>query len=373
MAFWAAFVGCGLGCVLLAYLGGRRRRLRPVDLTNDEQAVECAACGYDVRGLPGHVCPECGGDLDVIGRVTPQFRKWQKVPPLLRAGVWTLGVAALAAICLAFASVGELPTRAQWRMAATFSNPGEFYTITILRSAEGPRLIVGDYPWSLGDDVLARLKPSERITLVGHTGLSRRSAAAVTLTWDVTADTWRVTRAGQELDAGSGPPTPEAVLRLVEFTRRAAPPTRPATSPIESDEMGGVATVQGPPQASAGLLHRELTFSTAEHMRAMSEDERQGYGRWHERLPAGWTGGLPPGLFDLMNMGSVGGTTTYGRPSVMSSTFGGDGSNVAFVRTWLASAVGFWVVVWLAGLPFVLRRRAVSPRRHGDTEAGADI
>ena len=29
--FWAAYVGCGLLCVLLAYLGGRRRRLRSVD------------------------------------------------------------------------------------------------------------------------------------------------------------------------------------------------------------------------------------------------------------------------------------------------------------------------------------------------------
>ena len=29
--------------------------------------ILCGRCGYDVRGLPGHVCPECGGDLREVG------------------------------------------------------------------------------------------------------------------------------------------------------------------------------------------------------------------------------------------------------------------------------------------------------------------
>jgi hypothetical protein len=31
----------------------------------------CAACGYIVRGLPGHVCPECGADLRPPGSIIP--------------------------------------------------------------------------------------------------------------------------------------------------------------------------------------------------------------------------------------------------------------------------------------------------------------
>jgi hypothetical protein len=31
----------------------------------------CAACGYIVQGLPGHVCPECGADLRRAGAVLP--------------------------------------------------------------------------------------------------------------------------------------------------------------------------------------------------------------------------------------------------------------------------------------------------------------
>ena len=32
-----------------------------------EEASRCGRCGYDVRGLPTPVCPECGGDLGVVG------------------------------------------------------------------------------------------------------------------------------------------------------------------------------------------------------------------------------------------------------------------------------------------------------------------
>ena len=38
-------------------------------------ADQCAACGYDVRGLPSAVCPECGADLSRPGAVRP--RGWR--------------------------------------------------------------------------------------------------------------------------------------------------------------------------------------------------------------------------------------------------------------------------------------------------------
>ena len=31
--------------------------------------LRCGKCGYNVRGLPSSTCPECGSDLDVVGRV----------------------------------------------------------------------------------------------------------------------------------------------------------------------------------------------------------------------------------------------------------------------------------------------------------------
>lgn len=31
----------------------------------------CGRCGYIVIGLPGHVCPECGGDLHAVGVYRP--------------------------------------------------------------------------------------------------------------------------------------------------------------------------------------------------------------------------------------------------------------------------------------------------------------
>jgi len=53
--------------LLLAFVGalvasrGRKAPQEPV----------CGACRYPVRGLPGWVCPECGGDFREVGIATP--------------------------------------------------------------------------------------------------------------------------------------------------------------------------------------------------------------------------------------------------------------------------------------------------------------
>lgn len=55
--YWAltlmgGVAACALGpVVLLAPMGRRRRRMRE---------GRCEACGYDLRGAPGELCPECG-------------------------------------------------------------------------------------------------------------------------------------------------------------------------------------------------------------------------------------------------------------------------------------------------------------------------
>ena len=43
--------------------------------------ILCGRCGYDVRGLPSRVCPECGGDLSVVGVRRSDERRF--VPPLV--------------------------------------------------------------------------------------------------------------------------------------------------------------------------------------------------------------------------------------------------------------------------------------------------
>ena len=56
----------------------------------DRAAILCGRCGYDVRGLPSRVCPECGGNLRVVG--TRRRR-----PPLDRRGwiiLWSLAMLA---------------------------------------------------------------------------------------------------------------------------------------------------------------------------------------------------------------------------------------------------------------------------------------
>ena len=40
-----------------------------------ETPLQCGHCGYDVRGLPTNVCPECGSDLQAAGVRTPDGPK----------------------------------------------------------------------------------------------------------------------------------------------------------------------------------------------------------------------------------------------------------------------------------------------------------
>ena len=44
----------------------QRERLREEGLYRLAEP-RCGRCGYIVIGLPGHVCPECGSDLRVVG------------------------------------------------------------------------------------------------------------------------------------------------------------------------------------------------------------------------------------------------------------------------------------------------------------------
>ncbi len=58
----------------------------------------CGRCGYDVRGLPTPVCPECGADLRVVGTVDPSRRAWKSRWTFIFAWTLLILVASLAAI-----------------------------------------------------------------------------------------------------------------------------------------------------------------------------------------------------------------------------------------------------------------------------------
>ena len=57
----------------------------------------CGKCGYNVRGLPSSTCPECGSDLELVGRV-----------PVNRQRGKTIRRAILFAVVLAIAAGGLL-------------------------------------------------------------------------------------------------------------------------------------------------------------------------------------------------------------------------------------------------------------------------
>ena len=99
--FWATYLAIGVLFVFLAYWGGRWRRLNPREVDQGDGPAGCAHCGYDVRGLPSHICPECGSDLNEVGRLAPRYRKWQKVPPVLRGVVYSASVLLVAAALIA--------------------------------------------------------------------------------------------------------------------------------------------------------------------------------------------------------------------------------------------------------------------------------
>ena len=109
--FWPVYVALAWLVVQLAYEGSRWRRLNPTVVPDPGDEARCGKCGYDVRGLPGSICPECGSDLDEVGRVAPSYGRWQKVPRVLRGFVFLLVCLAVALPATAVALQSFVPHR----------------------------------------------------------------------------------------------------------------------------------------------------------------------------------------------------------------------------------------------------------------------
>ena len=380
VSFWTAYIGCGLLCVLLAYLGGRRRRLRPVDLTQNAAAVECATCGYDVRGLPGHICPECGSDLNEIGRVTPQFRRWQKVPPLLRAIVWTTGVAAVAAFCVEFARWdGRLPVRVERSLVNHYTAASADYEVEERHEAtlvpQGVGRVERGTAWldTYPSDAEIGAATDHTLTVRGYPGVTRNRPPTAVLRWNLRSNRWTLSVGGAVVDRGSGMPGPDAVLALTHATQTAsspAPTTTAASGPtvaLSGNELLRTFAAQASAEVEAALLARSLigplTFVAD---KTDGEAAIEPYRRFPERLGPTWRDALPEDLFFTTSSPQAA-AFFYGGPPVLVQGWksGSGGVRVFPSSTWLVLAAGFWLLVWLAGLPFVLRR-AGGAGKHDD-------
>ena len=86
-----------LGVMVYFALADRTAARRP---GFEADAVMCKRCGYDTRGLPGGVCPECGGDLSIVGTIAAARRRWPRSVALVVPVAWTLLVSAASALVL---------------------------------------------------------------------------------------------------------------------------------------------------------------------------------------------------------------------------------------------------------------------------------
>lgn len=153
------------------------------DLTHTSTSpAYCGRCGYDVRTLPTGTCPECGSDLDKVGRRT---RPRRINTPLNRAIVFVLLFAAFAFYAHG-PLVKSLPQTAEERVAflAMVAEDGQqFSTVFQLKfkaaesmfrdkptcSASGRVTVDGSMPWqadrlhSFGASNIAASKPAGEV------------------------------------------------------------------------------------------------------------------------------------------------------------------------------------------------------------------
>ncbi len=93
--FWTLTIGCGGLLLLSAWLAVRRRTTKPIRVTKpaaSSQPLGCMQCGYDSFGLDSGICPECGNDLGTTGLAPAMFVRTRFIAPWMRCIVWSVCV-----------------------------------------------------------------------------------------------------------------------------------------------------------------------------------------------------------------------------------------------------------------------------------------
>ncbi|MEM1013779.1 MAG: hypothetical protein AAGI46_16355, partial [Planctomycetota bacterium] len=258
---------------------------------------------------------------------------------MLRAVVWTLGIAVVATPILVTAFTEFLPTTRVRSNEVPYGNP------VVLK-------VVERHVDRSAGRMFGLFTPREELEHVVEATSADRSAR---LTWDVPGDRWTLRTRNSE-DSGVGRPSLESIEQMA-----AAVAGRPATRPasIESIPVNAAGAVVQPPPAEAirVILHWHLRAlpPALVRKRSLAIVVRQN-GPVAEGVPNEWM--TEPQTMPFAR------SLAYQAPLVT-------GNQTSRSKPMLALTYASWPLVWLLGLPLVLRRRAVRVQSH-DRLAGQE-
>ncbi len=322
--FWLSYAGSGMLLVLLAWLGSRRRRINPVDLSVSDDP-RCATCGYDVRGLPSDICPECGSRLSEVGVTTARYQRWQRVPAVLRAVVYTAGAGLIAAVPLLLNDTSYVPQLHRSTTQYAYGTP------TQLTMSERIVIDKGDHFCGNPRCTNPSTKVLEHVVEARPGGASEPS-----LRYKVLTDRWELQlRSGST--SGSGPPPFEAVERFADaFAPESVDPPA-AGQPVM---ILSAADVKVAAQARFSTMPEHPSSETIRRFSELASLE------------------VPEVLQDIAPDGLL----MRERLLLTAET-----SKVVIgpSRLHQIALLGVPIVAWLVGMPLVLRLRAVRGRRSG--------
>ena len=227
--FWALYIAVPL----LLWRGALRISRRPVAASTDFDASLCGRCGYEVRNLPSDICPECGSDLNVVGRSTSaqlwrrRLQRWL-VPLSWVSMMLLLGAAFTIAALFSFSPRRQVGWLISPKVAfiGNAEAPWPFLMIIEVHwdRDESPHALGHWYPQR---QAVGRLSSAARGP--AFTPTNAKADSDQSLTWDSLHDSWVYQSPTHAVRSGRGFP-PASMLRVwAEDVVGRRPPARPLT------------------------------------------------------------------------------------------------------------------------------------------------